>query len=61
MGGEDFSAYQQRAPSTFFYVRARNERRGLIPPRFDVDTLEVGVEVFAAAAMRLLQVEKSGA
>lgn len=61
MGGEDFSAYQQKAPGAFFYVGARNEEKGITythhHPRFDVDedALEVGVNVFVGAATRLLQ------
>lgn len=67
MGGEDFSAYQQRAPGAFFYVGARNEERGIVyphhHPRFDVDedALEVGVNVLVGAATKLLRKEKSGA
>ena len=41
MGGEDFSAYQQRAAGSFFFIGARNEERGIVHPhhheRFDFD------------------------
>ncbi|MBX5436084.1 MAG: amidohydrolase [Alicyclobacillaceae bacterium] len=60
MGGEDFSAYQQKAPGTFFYVGARNEAKGIAHPhhhpRFtvDEDALAVGVKAFVSAALELL-------
>ena len=63
MGGEDFSAYQQKAPGAFFYVGARNEEKGIVyphhHPRFDVDedALEIGVNVFVGAATKLLRGE----
>jgi amidohydrolase len=56
MGGEDFSAYQQKAPGAFFFVGARNEERGIVQPHhhecFDVDevALDHGTRVFVAAA-----------
>jgi len=60
MGGEDFSAYQQRAPGTFFFVGAGNEEKGIINPhhhpRFtiDEDALGYGVKMFVNSAFRLL-------
>lgn len=57
MGGEDFSAFQQRAPGSFFFIGARNEERGIVHPhhheRFDIDerALESGVAIFVAAAL----------
>src|SRR5215208_43914 len=60
MGGEDFSAYQQRAPGTFFYVGAGNEKKGIVHPhhhlRFtiDEDALGYGVKMFVNATFRLL-------
>jgi amidohydrolase len=57
MVGEDFSAYQQRAPGTFFFVGARCEERGIIHPHhhdcFDVDerALDNGTRIFVAAAL----------
>lgn len=60
MGGEDFSAFQQRAPGAFFFIGARNEERGIVHPhhheRFDIDerALEQGVAVFIGAALDYL-------
>ena len=60
MGAEDFSAYQQRAPGTFFFVGARNEGRGIVQPhhheRFDIDerALDLGTRLFVAAARDFL-------
>lgn len=64
MGGEDFSAYLQKAPGAFFFVGARNDEKGIIyphhHPRFtiDEDALENGVKVMVNAAFKLLK-EKS--
>ncbi|MGG2093498.1 M20 family metallopeptidase [Bacillus sp. S13(2024)] len=61
MGGEDFSAFQQKAPGAFFFVGARNEEKGIIyphhHPRFsiDEDALENGVKVLTNATFKLLQ------
>ncbi|WP_223812554.1 MULTISPECIES: M20 family metallopeptidase [Geobacillus] len=60
MGGEDFSAFLQKAPGSFFYVGARNEEKGIVyphhHPRFtiDEDALEIGVQMFVAATLKLL-------
>jgi amidohydrolase len=60
MGGEDFSAYQQRAPGAFFLVGAGNEEKGIVNPhhhpRFtiDEDALDNGVRMFLGATFRLL-------
>lgn len=60
MGGEDFSAYQQRAPGSFFFIGARNEERGIIYPHhhdhFDLDerALDHGTRIFVAAALEML-------
>ena len=60
MGGEDFSAYQQKTPGTFFFVGAGNEEKGIIyphhHPRFtiDEDALPMGVKAFVNAALKLL-------
>ena len=57
MGGEDFSAYQQKVPGSFFFIGARNEERGIINPHhhecFDLDerALDSGTRIFVAAAM----------
>ena len=61
MGGEDFSAYQQRAPGCFFFVGARNDGRGIVHPhhheRFDLDerALDIGTRVFVAAALEFTE------
>jgi amidohydrolase len=60
MGGEDFSAFQQKAPGSFFYVGAGNKEKGIVyphhHPRFtiDEDALEIGVRLFVHAAFKLL-------
>ncbi|UOE76182.1 M20 family metallopeptidase [Parageobacillus thermoglucosidasius] len=60
MGGEDFSAFQQKAPGSFFYVGAGNKEKGIVyphhHPRFtiDEDVLEIGVRLFVHAAFKLL-------
>jgi len=60
MGGEDFSAYQQRAPGAFFYVGARCEEHGIVHPhhheRFDIDerALDYGTRIFVSAALEFL-------
>jgi amidohydrolase len=63
MGGEDFSAFQARAPGTFYYVGCRNKARGIVHPnhhpRFDIDetSLVHGAILHCAFAQRLLAVE----
>lgn len=60
MGGEDFSAYLQRAPGAFFVVGARNEAIGAAfphhHPRFAIDeaSLRDGIAVFARTALDVL-------
>lgn len=60
MGGEDFSAYQQRVPGAFFFIGVRNEERGIVHPHhhecFDIDerALDYGTRIFVAAAMEFL-------
>ncbi|WP_078412367.1 M20 family metallopeptidase [Priestia abyssalis] len=60
MGAEDFSAFQQKAPSTYFIIGARNEEKGIIyphhHPRFDIDedAMEYGVNIFVNAAFKFL-------
>lgn len=64
MGGEDFSAYGERAPSAFYLIGAGNEERGITAPhhhpRFDIDedALEIGLKMHLATALRLLGDEK---
>ena len=59
MGGEDFSAYQQKVPGSFFFIGARNEERGITNPHhhecFDLDerALDSGTRIFVAAAMEM--------
>ncbi|PTX64701.1 amidohydrolase [Melghirimyces profundicolus] len=61
MGSEDFSAYQQKAPGTFFFIGAGNEEKeSTYPhhhPRFtiDEDALENGIKILAFSALRLLK------
>jgi len=65
MGGEDFSAFQQRAPGSFFFIGARDEERGVVHPhhheRFDIDerALESGVAIFITAALDYLSGERA--
>ncbi len=60
MSGEDFSAFQQKAPGAFFFVGAGNAEKGIIYPhhhaRFtiDEDALEIGVKIFVKAAIKFL-------
>jgi amidohydrolase len=60
MGGEDFSAFQQKAPGCFFYVGAGNKEKGIVyphhHPRFtvDEDALQVGVKLFVNAARKIV-------
>jgi amidohydrolase len=60
MGGEDFSAYQQRAPGVFAFVGAGNEQAGITyphhHPRFDIDerALDIGLHYLTAATLDLL-------
>jgi amidohydrolase len=60
LGGEDFSALQQKAPGTFFWVGAGNEEKGITyphhHPRFtvDEDAFPYGMKLFVNAAFKLL-------
>ncbi|OFW80793.1 MAG: hypothetical protein A2201_04590 [Alicyclobacillus sp. RIFOXYA1_FULL_53_8] len=60
MGGEDFSAYQQKTPGTFFFVGAGNAAKGIVyphhHPRFtvDEDAFPIGVKAFVSAVFKLL-------
>ena len=60
MGGEDFSAYQERVPGSFFFIGARNEERGIVHQHhhecFDIDerALDSGTRIFVAAALEML-------
>ena len=61
MGGEDFSAYQQKAGGCFFYIGAGNPEKEAVYPhhhaRFEIDedALEKGVRIFVHAAFKLLK------
>ncbi|WP_221089960.1 M20 family metallopeptidase [Deinococcus aquaedulcis] len=61
MGGEDFSAYLEKAPGAYFNVGAgSDEADSRWPhhhPRFTIDetSLETGVQMLHAAALRLAQ------
>ncbi|MFN0098044.1 MAG: amidohydrolase [Gemmatimonadaceae bacterium] len=58
MVGEDFSAFQQKAPGTFVFIGAARPIDGAVHPhhhpKFDIDerALETGVRIFVAAAER---------
>ena len=58
MGGEDFSAYQQKAPGVFAFVGAGNAEKGFdFPhhhPRFDIDerSLDIGLRYLLARDAR---------
>ncbi|WP_102272058.1 amidohydrolase [Cytobacillus massiliigabonensis] len=60
MGGEDFSAYLQKAPGCFIPLGAGNAEKGIVyphhHPRFDIDedALEYGVRIFVQAAKNIL-------
>ncbi|MFJ5716410.1 M20 family metallopeptidase [Neobacillus sp. NPDC093127] len=60
MGGEDFSAFMEKAPGCYFYVGAGNEELGITYPhhheRFtvDEDALEIGVKTFLHATFKFL-------
>jgi amidohydrolase len=60
MGGEDFSAFMEKAPGAYFYVGAGNEEQGINYPhhheRFtiDEDALEIGVKTFLHATFKFL-------
>ena len=65
MGGEDFSAFQQAAPGTFFLVGAGNEEGIVYPhhhPCFGIveSALPVGVRKSVFAAFDLLDARRGG-
>jgi amidohydrolase len=61
MGGEDFSAFQQKAPGAFFFVGAGNSQKGSAFPhhhsRFtiDEDSLQLGIKTFLHATFKFLE------
>lgn len=60
MGGEDFSAYLEKAPGCFIPVGAGNAEKGIVHPhhhpRFDIDekSLEYGVRIFVQLSKKIL-------
>lgn len=60
MGGEDFSAYQQQTPGTFFNVGAGNIEKGIIYPHHhpkftvDEDALTMGVQAFVGIVLKTM-------
>lgn len=61
MYGEDFSAFLNEKPGTFFMIGSRNEEKGIVyphhHPKFDVDddALQYGVNIFVNVAFKLLK------
>ncbi len=61
MPGEDFSAFLQKAPGTYFYVGDGNKAKGMVYPlhhpryTIDEDALEIGVKAFLGLALKLLK------
>ncbi|XJZ28884.1 M20 family metallopeptidase [Bacillota bacterium Lsc_1132] len=61
MGGEDFSAFQQKAPGAYFYVGAGNTEKGITYPHhhakftIDEEALEIGVKMFLHATFKFLK------
>lgn len=61
MAADDFSAYQNRAPGTYFNIGAGNQALGIVyphhHPRFMIDeaALEIGVKMFSVTAAKLLR------
>ena len=64
MGGEDFSAFMEKAPGTFFFTGAGNPSRGIVEPhhhpRFDIDesSLDQSLRLFVAVAIDVLGVKR---
>lgn len=60
MAGEDFSAFLQKVPGTFFFIGAGSKEKGIIyphhHPRFtiDEDALPIGVQVFVSSIMNFI-------
>ncbi|WP_026592969.1 M20 family metallopeptidase [Bacillus sp. UNC437CL72CviS29] len=61
MAGEDFSAFLQKAPGTFFFIGAGNKEKGIVYPHhhprftFDEDALPIGVEVFVKSVLNCMR------
>ncbi len=60
MGGEDFSAFMEKAPGAFFFIGAGNKEKAITyphhHPRFNVDerAIGVGIKMFVKAAFKLI-------
>lgn len=60
MGAEDFSAFQQKAPGTYFFTGSGNNEKGTAyphhHPRFNIDenALSNGINMFVHATFKLL-------
>ncbi|MGE7764979.1 M20 family metallopeptidase [Peribacillus sp. NPDC096540] len=60
MAAEDFSAFQQKAPSSYFIIGAGNKEKGIVYPHhhprftFDEDAMEYGVKIFTNAVFKFL-------
>jgi amidohydrolase len=60
MGGEDFSAFQQKAPGVFAFIGAGNKEQGIAyphhHPRFQIDerALDFGLRYLLAATLELM-------
>ncbi|MFF3021331.1 M20 family metallopeptidase [Gottfriedia sp. NPDC057948] len=60
MGSEDFSAFLNEVPGTYFFVGARNEEEGIVyphhHPKFNIDerALKDGIKIFVQGAINIL-------
>ncbi|BBI36323.1 amidohydrolase [Cohnella abietis] len=60
MSADDFSAYLNRAPGTYFNIGAGNQEQGIVyphhHPKFTIDenSLRIGMQVFLASTVKLL-------
>jgi len=63
MAADDFSAYLNCAPGTYFNIGAGNVKDGIVyphhHPQFDIDerSLAIGMKVFIASTFKLLELE----
>ncbi|MFS0784007.1 M20 family metallopeptidase [Bacillus sp. 1P06AnD] len=61
MAAEDFSAFQQEAPSTYFVIGAGNKEKGIVYPHhhpqfmIDEDSFIYGVHIFTNAVFKFLK------
>lgn len=62
MGGEDFSAYLQKAPGAFFFLGVGNKQKGDVYPHhhpcftIDEDAMQNGIKIFLKSTAKLLAV-----